>query len=101
MIGMGICVGEAVDLSNVEYDSTLGSAVLSVGVTLGTVVGNFDGVSTLGDGVSRFGSVSALLSVSTLFCRALRVGSLASKLGVVIEGSAIRMDDDNFCSCLL
>ena len=60
----------------------LGSVTLYV-VALGAVVGTFDCVSTLGDGVGGFGSFSALLNISAIFCRALRIGSPASKLGVV------------------
>ena len=91
MIGVGVGVGEVIGLSDVECACTLGSVALSIGVAQGTVVDNFDGVPTLRDGVGGFGSFSALLSVSVIFCEELRFGSPTSKLGVVVKGGAIRM----------
>ena len=67
---------------------------------MGVVVGTFDGVSTFGDGVGGFGSFSALLGVSTIFCRALRIGSPAFKLGVVVEGGDIRIRIIYIAACL-
>ena len=43
---------------------------------------------------------SALLSVSAIFCRELRVGSPASKLGVVVEGGAVRIVIMSGAACL-
>ena len=51
MIGVGEGVGKIVGLFNVEYDCTVGSIALSIGVDLGAVVCILDGISTLGDGV--------------------------------------------------
>ena len=98
MVGVG--VEEVVGLSNVECACTLGSVALSVVVALGIVLVTFDGTSTLGDGVGGFGSISALLSVSVIFCRALHVGSPASKLSVVVEGGAVRMVIISVAACL-
>ena len=50
--------------------------------------------------MSGFGSFSALLSVSVIFCRALRVGSPASKLGDVVEGGTVRMVIISVAACL-
>ena len=100
MIGVVVGVGDGVGLSNVECDCTLGSVSLSIGASLGTVVGTFDGVSTLGDGVGGFGSFSTLLSVSVIFCRAMRAGYPASKLGIVVEGGAVRMVVIFVATCL-
>ena len=100
MIGMGVGVGEVAGLSDIECDCNLGSVVLSVGVDIGAVICPFDGVSTLGDGVGGFGSFSALLIVSAIFCRALRVGYPASKLGVVVEGGDVMMVIISVAACL-
>ena len=47
-----------------------------------------------------FGSFSALLSISAIFCRVLRVESPASKLGVVVEGGVVRMVIIYVAACL-
>ena len=91
MIGVGVGVGGVTGLSDVECDYILGSVALSVGVSICVVIDIFDDVSTLGDGVGGFGFFSVLLSVSAIFCRSLCVGSPASKLGVVVEGVAVRI----------
>ena len=44
MIGVGVGVGEVVGLSNIECACTLGSVVLSVGVSIGAAIGTFDGI---------------------------------------------------------
>ena len=97
---MGVGVEEVVGLSNVECACTLGSVALSLIVAIGAVLVTFDVVSTLRYGVGGFGSVSALLSVSAIFCSALRVGSPASKLGVVVEDGAVRMVIISVAACL-
>ena len=90
MIGVSPGVRVILGLSDLECACTLGSVALS-DVALVAVVGTFDGVSILGDGVSGSGSVFALLIISVVFCRALRAGSPASKLNVAVEGGTIRM----------
>ena len=100
MIWVGVGVGEVVVFSDIECACTLGSVSLSVIVTIGTVLVTFDGDSTLGDCVGGFGSVSALLSVSVIFCRALRVGSPDSKLGVIVRGGDVRMVIISIAVCL-
>ena len=97
---MGVVVGEVLGLSDVECTCSLGSVTLSVGVAIGAVMGTFDGVSILRDGVGGFGSFSALLSVSATFFRVLRAGYPASKLGVVVEGGVIRMVLISIVACL-
>ena len=99
MIGVGVVIGEDTGLSNAECACTLGNVVLSVVVAIGTVICMFEGASTLGDGVGGFGSFSDLLSVSAIFCRALRVESPASKLGVIVEGGAVRMVIISIAAC--
>ena len=47
------------------------------------------------------GSFSALLSVSTIFCRALHAGSSASKLVVVFEVGAVSMVIISVAACLI
>ena len=100
MIGVGVCVGDVAGLSDIECACTLGIIALSVGVALGAVICNFDYVSTLGGSVGGFGNISALLIFSALFCRALRVRSPVSKLGVVIEVGAVRMVIMSVATCL-
>ena len=92
--------GEVVDLSDVECTCTLGSVALSVGVTMGAVVGTFNGAFNLGDGVCGFRSLSALLSVSAIVFIALRVVSPTSKLGAAVEGGAIRIVIMSVATCL-
>ena len=47
-----------------------------------------------------FGIFSALLSVSAIFCRALRVSSPTSKLGIVVECGAVRIVIMSVAACL-
>ena len=55
---------------------------------------------TLGDGVSGVIIFSTLLDTSVIFCNASRVGSSASKLGVVVEGRDVRMVIMSVATCL-
>ena len=72
-----------------------------IDVTMGADVCTFDGFSTVGDGMGGFGSISALLSASAIFCRALHVGYPASKLGVVVViGGVVRMVIISVAACL-
>ena len=83
--------GQFVSSSNVECACTLGSAALSVGLTQGAVVGALDGVSTLRYCMGGFGSFSALLSISAIFCREFCIEFTTSKLGVVVKNGVVRM----------
>ena len=73
---------------------------LSVGAAICVVIGTFDSTSTLGDSVGGFRSFSTLSSVSAIFCRAMRVGSPASKLSVFVEGGTVRMVIIYVAACL-
>ena len=90
MIGTGSGIADIVGLFDVEYACTLGKVALSV-ATSDAVVGTFDIVTTLGDGVGRFRTFSALLSLSTISCIVLHVASPVSKLGVIVEGGTVRI----------
>ena len=59
MIGVGAVVREIVGVSNVECACNLGSVALYV-IASDAVVGNFDGVSNLGDGVGGLEIFSTL-----------------------------------------
>ena len=80
-VGVRVVAG----LFDVKCACNLESVALSVGVTIGAVTGTFDGDSTLGDGVDRFGSVSPLLSVSAIFFRTLRVDLLPPDLVLLLS----------------
>ena len=85
MIWVCIGIGEVVDLSDVECAYILGSILLSVGVVLVVVVGTFDGVSTLRDGVSGFGSFSALLIFLQYFLEHCGLGLLPPNLVLFLK----------------
>ena len=85
MIRVGAVVENIVSSSNVECAFTLGSVVLSVVVALGEVVGNFDGVSTLGNGVGKFGSFFALFSASSIFVMHCVLGLLLLDLVLLLK----------------
>ena len=99
MIWVGAGAGEILGWSNVERVCTLGSVALST-VALGAVVGTFDNVSTLGDGVGEFRSFSTLLSASVIFYRVLCVGSPVCKLGGGFECGTVRMVLMSVAACL-
>ena len=100
MIGVDVGVGEVAGLSHVECACTLGIVVLYVGSSIGSVIGTFDSVATLADGVDGLVSVSALSSVYKIFYRTLHDGSPVSRLGAVAEGGSVRMVLISEATCL-